>query len=161
MEIALCTLEIHSARHKPRVTVLTHTSAASCCAAYTAHNKHKRSIVALQTHIKEIRLQITSPRPRGHEGCGAGGAVHGGLHPQLLHDTKKDTSQTPTVPTCSLLGRAWPTATRYDQPRPGGAAKAPAIHAHSISVLLLEAFASRPANVATSTASPQTAMGMQ
>ena len=73
--------------------------------------------------------------------------VGGGLHPQLLHDTKKDTSRTPTLPTGSILGRAWPTVTGYDQSMPGGTAYAPAIHAHRISVLLLEASASRPANV--------------
>ena len=73
--------------------------------------------------------------------------AEGGFYPQLAHDTKKYTTRTPTLPTGSLLGRAWPTVTGYDQSMPGGTAYAPAVHAHSISVLLLEAFASRPANV--------------
>ena len=79
--------------------------------------------------------------------CALKGALAGWFYPQLLHDTKEDTSRTPTLPIRSLLGRAWPTVTSYDQSMPGGTAYAPAIHAQSISVLHLEAFASRPANV--------------
>ena len=64
------------------------------------------------------QVEVEEPLPlRAEPGSGLGprsrslecrNSIGGGFffYPQLLHDTKKDTSRTTTVPTGSLIGRA-------------------------------------------------------